>query len=309
MHTVAVLMSTYNGEKYIREQLNSIFGQKDVNVKLYARDDGSSDNTVTILKEYSEKYPVEILQDGENIGPGESFMRLVYRYANEPGIEYYAFADQDDIWLEDKMIVAIEMIEKSYNNQPMLYSSNQFLFIDDENKGNRHKNPQRIDLISHMTKNTIAGCTFVFNKKLAQLVTIAEKPRYNILKYRLHDSWMMLVAIVCGTVLYDDDSHMLYRIHSENVVGVKKDTFQEKCRRMHNLLFHCGNSNVRMYTASELLRLFSCIKPEDEKILDLFANYKRDIKIRIQLLTNKEIINNCQENPLVFRIKILLGTV
>ena len=72
MSTVAVLMSTYNGEKYLREQLDSIFAQKDIEVKLFVRDDGSTDNTISILEEYASVFPVEILLDGENVGPGES---------------------------------------------------------------------------------------------------------------------------------------------------------------------------------------------------------------------------------------------
>ena len=79
---VAVLMSTYNGEKYIREQLDSIFNQKGVDVRLFVRDDGSTDDTVSIVKEYIKKHPVEIIADGENVRPGESFMRLVQKYTD-----------------------------------------------------------------------------------------------------------------------------------------------------------------------------------------------------------------------------------
>ena len=74
---VGVLMSTYNGEKYIREQLDSIFEQEDVNVKLFVRDDGSADRTRNILKEYAVTYELMDLSDGERVGPGESFMRLL----------------------------------------------------------------------------------------------------------------------------------------------------------------------------------------------------------------------------------------
>ena len=228
MPTVAVLMSTYNGEKYIREQLDSIFNQENVLVKLFVRDDGSTDSTVDILKEYSHRFPIEIILDGENVRPGESFMRLVYKFADEPGIEYYAFADQDDIWLADKLSTAIRHLKEIGHVTPALYSSNQYIYTNGENKGVRHEEPQRIDLISHMTKNTIAGCTFVFNKALAQIVDEADRPDPRILRYRLHDAWMMLVAITNGKVIYDKTSHMLYRIHSENLVGIKRMSFSDK---------------------------------------------------------------------------------
>ena len=309
MPNVAVLMSTYNGEKYIREQLDSIFNQKGVNVILYVRDDGSIDDTIKILEEYRENYSVVIVQDGENVGPGESFMRLVYQYADEPDIEFYAFADQDDIWLEDKLETAIESIIAHNDNKPVLYTSNQYIYIDGENKGDRHKDIQRIDLISHMTRNTIAGCTFVFNKQLAQLVARTDKPEQRIIKYRLHDSWMMLVAILCGEVVYDKTSHMLYRIHSENVVGVKKLSVKKRLDRLKRYFVKRDDANLRMVTAQELLRLFPQIPEEEKKVLRLYADYQKSSSNKRELLCNNAIRNNCLENPLVFFVKVLTNFV
>lgn len=307
MPTVAVLMSTYNGEKYIQEQLDSIFAQRDVDVKLYVRDDGSKDTTIDILRKYKNKYPVEIIQDGENIGPGESFMRLVYKYANEPDIEYYAFADQDDIWLEEKLEVAVAKLKNL--KEPALYSSNQFLYIEGENKGDRHKEPQSIELIPHMTRNTIAGCTFVFNKKLAQLVTEAKRPNRSIIKYRLHDSWMMLVAIACGRVIYDETSHMLYRIHDENAVGVKDVSLKKRIDRLKRYFVKRDDANIRMITAQELLKLFQQIAGENREILTLYADYQKTWRNKRALIINKAIMNECLENPLVFAFKVLTNFV
>ena len=95
MKTVAVLMSTYNGENYIKEQIESIFNQKGVIVKLYVRDDGSKDRTLEILKDYNVN-----LEKGTNIGYIKSFMWLI---KNVPFADYYALADQDDVWDEDKL--------------------------------------------------------------------------------------------------------------------------------------------------------------------------------------------------------------
>lgn len=305
---VAVLMSTYNGEKYIREQLDSIFEQQGVNVKLYVRDDGSSDDTVDIVEEYACSYPIELIFDGENVRPGESFMRLVYKYADEAGIDYYAFADQDDIWLPDKLRVAVDAI--GVTDTPTLYSSNQFIYADGENKGNRHKETQRVDLISHVTRNTIAGCTFIFNKSLAQLVSTAARPDWRILRYRLHDSWMMLVAIACGHVIYDDSSHMLYRIHGNNTVGIKKMPLSARLDRLKRYFIKRDDANIRMITAKELLRLYrDYISEHDQELLILYANYQNSWNDRIALGFNKEILENCLENMMVFRIKILTNFV
>ena len=306
--TVAVLMSTYNGEKYIRKQLDSIFSQKGVEVKLFVRDDGSSDGTVGIIGGYSQKYPVTIISDGENVGPGESFMRLLYIYAGEPDIDYFAFSDQDDIWLEKKLIIAVQTIEKCEKDKPILYSSNQFLYENGKNIGKRHKDIQSVTLLAHINKNTIAGCTFVFNKELAWVVANVDKPDRKIIKYRLHDAWIMLVAIVCGYVIYDDECQMLYRIHENNVVGIKEVSFRDKAHRLARML-NRNSSNIRMITAKELLRLYPSIEQESKKILNLFANYKNSIRDKMLLLRNYEIIEECLENAVVFRLKVILGMV
>lgn len=307
--TVAVLMSTFNGEKYLREQLDSIFDQDGVSVKLFVRDDGSMDGTVGILREYAQQFPVETILDGENVRPGESFMRLVYKYADEPEIDYYAFADQDDVWLPEKLSVAIEKIHEIGKDTPALYSSNQYIYIKGENKGVRYKEPQRTDLISHMTKNTIAGCTFVFNKALAKLVVGADRPNSRILQYRIHDAWLMLVAITCGNVVYDEESYILYRIHEDNTVGVKNISISKRLDRLKRYFVKRDDANLRLITAKELLRLFPQIDEDKKQILRLYANYQDDWSCKKALAFNKEIKANCAENPNVFMLKVLTNFV
>ena len=110
--TVAVLMSTYNGEKYIKEQLDSIFNQKEVYVTLYVRDDGSTDNTLEIIKAYHND--IILLPFDENKGPGLSFMTLLYHVMSlSTQYDYYAFADQDDIWMDVKLNKAIQQIQNN----------------------------------------------------------------------------------------------------------------------------------------------------------------------------------------------------
>lgn len=307
--TVAVLMSTFNGEKYIREQLDSIFNQIDVNVKLFVRDDGSTDSTLDIIYEYNINKSVVIIADGENVGPGESFMRLVYRFAHVDSIDYYAFADQDDIWLEDKLSVAVNRIINSGETGPVLYSSNQFLFINGENKGPRHKDTQSVSLIPHITKNTISGCTFVFNKAFAQIVASADKPDKRILKYRLHDSWLMLVGIVTGHVIYDDTPHMLYRIHSDNTVGIKGQPLLKRLGKLQRFFVDRDDANLRMITSKELLRLFPSINEKDKTVLLLFANYQKSWKDKTKLAFNRSVLSDCAESPIIFSIKVLLSFV
>lgn len=306
---VGVLMSTYNGEKYIREQLDSIFEQEDVNIKLFVRDDGSTDKTKDILREYASTYDLVDLSDGERVGPGESFMRLLCKATDSIELQYFAFSDQDDIWLKNKMSEAIKAIELCEEKNAVLYSSNQFLYVDGVNKGKRHTERQSIDLINHMTKNTIAGCTFVLNRDMATLITEADKPNFRVIKYRLHDAWIMLIAIACGRVIYDEAAYMLYRIHEDNVVGIKTEPLVKRLKKLTRFIEKQDDANIRMITAQEMLRLYPQMNEKNKKIVKLFADYQNTMRDKFKLAFNKDIRKGCVENANVFSIKVLMNFV
>lgn len=115
---VTVLMSTYNGEKYLKEQIDSILSQVDVDVRLVIRDDGSTDNTVGVIKEYSQRNSNVEFTVGKNIGYANSFLTLIQMAGDS---DYYAFSDQDDIWKKNKLSTAVDKI----NGIPyVVYASN-----------------------------------------------------------------------------------------------------------------------------------------------------------------------------------------
>jgi rhamnosyltransferase len=148
MKSVCVLLSTYNGEKYLKELLDSVLNQNcedKIKVSIFVRDDGSSDNTTNILKEYEQNGKIILFGHGGcNLGFAKSFSSLL---ANAPLSDYYAFCDQDDIWLPDKLISAVERLEKEDNNEiPLLYSTNLIVVDKDLNEITR-------DTHIHMTKN------------------------------------------------------------------------------------------------------------------------------------------------------------
>jgi len=306
--TVAVLMSTYNGEKYISEQIDSILSQKDVNIKLYIRDDGSYDRTISIIQQYNTLDNVELIVDGENVGPGNSFMRLLYNYAGLEGVEFFAFADQDDIWFSNKIAVAVEKLGDC--KQAKLYCSNQNIFKNGMDCGLRYTEPQDITLIGHITKNTIAGCTFVFTKKLAKIIAESRHVDEELLKYRLHDAWVILVAICCGKVFYDGESYMNYRIHNANVVGVKKECVLTKLKKLGRLVdSRRKDRNVRMKTAEQLLLCFPKINKKNSGILSVIANYQKDVGSRMRLLRDGRFCENTGESRWMFIMKILINFV
>lgn len=306
---VAVLMSTFNGEKYLREQLDTIFLQKNVDVHLYIRDDGSDDETINIINEYMVDHPIKLFLNGDSLGPGLSFMKLLFYNSFDENIEYFAFADQDDIWLENKLDIAIKKIENKTINEACLYCSNQIIYCEGKIQDKRYNVPQKIDLISHLNRNTISGCTFVFNKKLREIIVCPQTISKKVITNRLHDSWVILVAILSGYVIYDENAYILYRIHENNTVGIRKQSITERIKRLNELLISKERANIRMLTAQRLRILDTDISEDNRYYLDLYSDYQKSIRKKLELLTNSKILKECGENKFIFIIKGLLNLI
>ena len=118
---VAVLLSTYNGEKFLQEQIVSILSQSDVNISLFIRDDGSTDNTATILDGFSRDNRVKILK-GPHLGIQSSYWTLLNQALSDKSYDYFAYADQDDLWELDKIYRGVSVLV-GFKNSPALYCS------------------------------------------------------------------------------------------------------------------------------------------------------------------------------------------
>lgn len=212
MNKVTVLMSTYNGERYLEEQIKSLIKQRNVDLQIFVRDDGSKDKTKEILNKYQAEGVLH-WYTGDNLRSAKSFMDLVN---TAPESDYYAFCDQDDIWNEDKLERAIiEMKNYKSDNVPILYCSNYQLV--DENLKNLSDN-------HHVTTTTFnaalvssccTGCTTVFNRKLLNYLRMGN-PDLMV----MHDDWVHKVCLaVGGKVVYDKYKSLKYRQHGANVDG------------------------------------------------------------------------------------------
>lgn len=214
MVKIAVLMSTYNGEKYLREQLDSILNQVgDFELDLYVRDDGSDDGTIGILEKYKEENKLQ-WYSGANLKPARSFIDLLCKCKK---YAYYAFADQDDYWYQDKIQRGINRL--CQQKGPALYCSNAEL-VDKDLKSlgrNVYKTRPRTDFATIMCAGGLLGCTMFFNDELAEIIKINKKNSEMI----LHDFYMAAVcASIGGNISYDSNPTMKYRQHEKNVVGV-----------------------------------------------------------------------------------------
>lgn len=304
--TIAVLMSTYNGEKYIKEQLDSIFRQKEVKVTLYVRDDGSTDGTLDIIKLYPG---IILLPFDDNKGPGLSFMTLLYHVMGlSTKYDYYAFADQDDIWMDNKLIKAIKQIQNK--GECVLYSSNQWLYENHIKTKLRYDFKPDLTLVGHISKNLLSGCTMVFDYAMAEKITSFTCPPRSLLNYRMHDAWVALIATLYGSFIYDENSYILYRIHSANTVGVKKDSISKRVKLFLGLGKKINRyTNIRSNTAQLLLENENDYSEENKNILESVAHYQRGLKSKFQLMQMKNIYKKSGESKLIFCIKVILNII
>ena len=306
MKKVAVLMCTFNGERHIKEQIDSILGQKEVAVSLFVRDDGSTDGTAKILDEYETKEGLD-WYGGENLGPAAGFMELLYKVGDDE-YDYFAFSDQDDIWLEDKLIRAVRAIESSVKEGPVLYGANQTLYKDGRPAGNVYDKMPVLSTPYLLEHNQVAGCTMVINRQLARLITESGHIDTGVLKSRMHDLWLVLAANTCGEVVFDMNPSMLYRIHANNVVGEADTTIKTRIKRAARDRGDRANSRSRY--ASELIRCFgNNIKPEERLLLELYADYRNSVRTKIRFIKAKDIISQTGENISIFRLKLLLNYI
>ena len=293
-------MSTYNGEKYLREQLDSIFNQTNVNIKLLVRDDGSSDNTVNILKEYSKKKLLE-WYSGENLGPAYSFLDVIMK-PDYIDYDYFALCDQDDVWLSDKLSIGIDHLEKLDKNIPLLYYGCPRLVDKDLNSIPISKKAYQsfTNFYSSIIVSNATGCTFVFNKKLLNLVRTV-KPSF----IGMHDGWIHKICLSCGgKVYYDSDVHILYRQHGNNVVGISSSV-KGSVRNFFNTLISRKNYSSRINKS--IYDYFSGYMTEDcLQYLDLTINYKQDLRKYFRLLFSNKIRTSYFDRNLLFKIRVLL---
>lgn len=298
MNSVSILLSTYNGEKYITELVDSLLAQKDVDIRIVVRDDGSSDNTIALLEQYHDER-IRIFT-GDNLKPARSFLELV-KLAGDA--DYYAFCDQDDVWNDNKLINALNKMEREDASKPILYMSTYDVVDCDLNllftRDMKFHIPFKLQ--TTIMERSPSGCVMVFNRKLKELVELS-----NPVDLRMHDFWALMVAEAFHAVIVTDNRAQLkYRQHENNVVGFGV-TWHVKIKRLIKSAIY-GN-NERQRQAVCFLNEYGNILPEDSKlILEEVANYKRSLKNRISFALNKEYrLDSIYVNAL-FIISVLLG--
>jgi len=212
-------MSCYNGERFLREQLASIRDQAGPSVSLCARDDGSTDATLCLLERFQEENPgmdVEIVS-GANIGAARSFLTALQLAGS---CEYYAFADQDDVWRPDKLARAVDRLSAAATGgDPALYYSN-VIYTDANLRPTGRSGfggPQTLEQV--LFENRAVGCTLVLNHAARVLLLESWDPDKHRSPALMHDWWANLVVTALGRTIFDEEAAVFYRQHAGNEIG------------------------------------------------------------------------------------------
>ena len=308
MEKVLVLLSTYNGSKYIKEQLDSIIKQSGVTPRLLVRDDGSSDKTLDILELYRKSNP-DLFEDvihGQNVGSTASFselMRVAFEtYGSQ--YEFFSFADQDDSWLEEKLNRAVLRLIYLEKSTPNMYCSDKII-VDSNLKRIDGICPPKIELTKGraLARNVATGCTMVFNKRALELF-VTHKTGF----IKIHDHAIFLICSFLGNVIYDNEAFILYRQHGHNQLG-GMDTFKE---RMRDRFKKKGKLNEHLLerTATAFKDTYlDLLSEEDIKLINVMSFYRTSFSNRMRLFFSKEISKERFEENAFFKLKVLMGGV
>lgn len=286
---VDILLATYNGEKYLQKQIDSILHQSYKNFKIYIRDDGSTDNTISIIKNYCHQFPhiITFIEDDlGNLGVTQNFNELL-KYSTAP---YIAFSDQDDIWLPHKIELSLNQLQKNEidkNDAVFVYSD---MRIIDQTDHEMHASfwklaslhPKFFTFNRLLMQSIPHGCTILMNSAMKNLATPI--PTQAI----LHDHWLSLVAVNFGKAIAIEDPLVLIRNHGENVTQ-QQATHLKRIKR-----FYKNFSSNDEYLKHLMLRIeqgkafksiyFSKMTPKNQLLLNEFLRLETTSGFRRKLI-------------------------
>lgn len=276
MEKVNIIIATYQGGKYIRQQLDSILASEDAEFMISIYDDGSKDDTAAIVEEYVKKYPdqVQFVRNAKNLGHLQNFLQGV---VNNP-YDYVMFCDQDDVWKPEKIMKTYRCMKEaeSQQNEPMPLVVFTDAVIVDENL--KELNPSfhqssgldtgKLDLAHLLMENKMMGCTMMLNRPLLDRITVLPEHA------RFHDWWIALIAAAYGKILYLPEGTMLYRQHGNNVVG-NRSFRQYVLQRLANLKEQKKAINKLIDQAEEFYQIYqNTLSPQAKRLVEKFLSLR-----------------------------------
>ena len=269
---VNILISTYNGEKYIVQQLESIRTQTYSNIKIYIRDDGSVDNTINVIKNYISLKNISniVLIKGHNVGFGRSFMRLLKQA--EDG-DYWAFCDQDDVWEEKRVEKAVEWFNNNLRDIPQIYCDDYIEVDENLNKIEGHKLVRKnYNFIRSITDVAHMGFVETINSTMRDYMLMT-----NMKKINSHDHLAEMIGMEFGEIFESSNGTTLHRRLSGSVSSLGMSA------RIKWLLKAFKGENEITPQAREFYYTFgSKMNQKNKTVLEWFVNdrycFKNSIK-------------------------------
>lgn len=279
MSTVAIIMATYNGEKYVREQIESILASSFSDFEIFIYDDGSRDNTINIIREFEKLYPskIHLHQNETNLGVTANFLQAVARTT----MDYIMLCDQDDVWKPDKIGKTLKRMKNMESqlgkNIPLAVFTDAEIVDAQLNSINNsffkynHLNPRKVDLPHVLMENKLIGCTVMINNSIRKLLHNYPLPKHA----KFHDWWIALIASSMGKICFINEGTLYYRQHSSNVVG--GSGFISYIRnRIANFKMQKEALIALMHQADDFLKIYHSIIPHDRiQIIEDFAHLNK----------------------------------
>jgi glycosyltransferase involved in cell wall biosynthesis len=262
---VQVLLATYNGERFLREQIESILGQTLPHVSILVRDDGSQDGTAAILAVYAQRFPqrLQILTTGPATGSAKANFLALLRASTAA---YVAFADQDDVWLPEKLALemeAMQALERQHGAETPLLVFCDLEVVDEQLVplassfwALRKLEPRNIHRLERLLmENVLTGCTALLNAPLVRLALPMPE------EVHMHDWWVALLACAFGHAAFLRRPLVLYRQHEDNVIGAARRSGVDRLRTWRQDSCH-ERWDISVGQAKGLLRVYGAALPE-----------------------------------------------
>lgn len=283
MDRVTIIMATYNGEKYLEEQIESILSSTYREFKLYIVDDGSKDSTMELLNRYKMRYPdiIHISRNETNMGVTLNFLNAI----NKTTSEYIMLCDQDDVWKKDKItrtLKRMKQMEVQFGKEmPVAVFTDAYVadsslnIIHESFFRSGRLNPGLTDLSHMLMENKLIGCTVMINGAVRKILQSKPLPKHA----RFHDGWLGLIAASFGKISFIPEPTLFYRQHEANVVG-NRGFYAYMLDRISNLKRQKEALTALQTQAREFADLYR----------DYFDGRKLDLIVRFSNLSKESFI-------------------
>jgi len=297
---VGVVLSTFNGAKHLLDQVASVLAQRDVSVELSVRDDGSTDDTLGLLRSAPFHDGRVTVDAGRHLGPSRSYLTML---AASPGdVDFVALCDQDDVWLEGKLARAASWLRDI--DGPAMYCSAVKVVDEGLRPLGVHRTCRRgPSLENALVQNIATGCTIVLNRSALPLFrTVPQHPV-------MHDAWIYAVCAAVGTVRYDPATWVLYRQHQANTIGLAPSPARQWVQRLHRHL-DSGAQQVHTQQAVELLQILDQqLSPRARAVITQFVEAQSSLAGRLRYALVGPAFRQRRIDSVVYRALYALGRI